>query len=192
MKLWRRIPTSVVLRFSAEEITRTKVKPVKEYIFDRAKVSLCQLLNSNTTKKARECPSSFDHIETKDNSVVVYISYMVHSKAQKFDVMGKLYDLKLSISSGWLLNISTNLWNALIEQFEKEKVAYPPKFWHNLFIVRIIDNNDVDTSSATAMSSFHETATSLLQKNASEKRNITSEFSNNIQLKMLSNRLKIN
>ena len=103
------MPTSVVLRFSAEEITRTKVKPVKEYIFDRAKVSLCQLLNSNTTKKARECPSSFDHIETKDNSVVVYISYMVHSKAQKFDVMGKLYDLKLSISSGWLLNISTNL-----------------------------------------------------------------------------------
>ena len=192
MKLWRRIPTSVVLRFSAEEITRTKVKPVKEYIFDRAKVSLCQLLNSNTTKKARECPSSFDHIETKDNSVVVYISYMVHSKAQKFDVMGKLYDLKLSISSGWLLNISTNLWNALIEQFEKEKVSYPPKFWHNLFIVRIIDNNDVDTSSATAMSSFHETATSLQQKNASEKRNITSEFSNNIQLKMLSNRLKIN
>ena len=54
--------------------------------------------------------------------------------------------------------------------------------------MRIIDNNDVDTSSATAMSSFHETATSLLQKNASEKRNITSEFSNNIQLKMLSNR----
>ena len=186
------MPTSVVLRFSAEEITRTKVKRVKEYIFDRAKVSLCQLLNSNTTKKARECPSSFDHIETKDNSVVVYISYMVHSKAQKFDVMGKLYDLKLSISSGWLLNISTNLWNALIEQFEKEKVSYPPKFWHNLFIVRIIDNNDVDTSSATAMSSFHETATSLLQKNASEKRNITSEFSNNIQLKMWSNRLKIN
>ena len=58
--------------------------------------------------------------------------------------------------------------------------------------MRIIDNNDVDTSSATAMSSFHETATSLLQKKASEKRNITSEFSNNIQLKMLSNRLKIN
>ena len=146
----------IINSFSVEEITRTKVKRVKEYIFDRAKVSLCQLLNSNTTKKAREHPSSFYHSETEDTSVVVYIWYMVQSKAQKFDVMGKLYDLKLSISSGWLLNISTNLWNALIEQFEKEKVSYPPKFWHNLFIVRIIDNNDVDTSSTTAMSSFHE------------------------------------
>ena len=36
------------------------------------------------------------------------------------------------------------------------------------------------------MSSFHGTATSLQQKNASEKRNITSEFSKNIMLKVLS------
>ena len=63
----------IINSFSVEEISRTKVKRVKEYIIDRAKVSLCQLLNFNTTEKARECPSSFDHIETKDTSVVVYI-----------------------------------------------------------------------------------------------------------------------
>ena len=63
----------IINSFSVEEISRTKVKRVKEYIIDRAKVSLCQLLNFNTTEKARECPSSFDHSETKDTSVVVYI-----------------------------------------------------------------------------------------------------------------------
>ena len=63
----------IIESFSVEEITRTKVKTVKQYIFDRAKITLCQLLNFNTTKKARKYPSSFDHSETKDTSVVMYI-----------------------------------------------------------------------------------------------------------------------
>ena len=50
-----------------------------------------------------------------------------------------------------------------------------------------IDNIDVDTSSATAMSTFHGTAASLHQKipqkDAIEQRNVTTEFSTNKKLK---------
>ena len=52
-----------------------------------------------------------------------------------------------------------------------------------------IDIIDADTSSATAMSSFHGTVASLeqkvSQKDTGEKRNITTEFSNNKKLKKL-------
>ena len=50
-----------------------------------------------------------------------------------------------------------------------------------------IGNIDVDTSSATAMSTFHGTAASLHQKipqkDAIEQRNVTTEFSTNKKLK---------
>ena len=79
--------------------------------------------------------------------------------------------------------------NAVIEQFEKDNVVCPLKFRHGLFTAGAIDNIDFDTSSGTAMSSFHGTAASLHQKvpqkDAGEKRNITIKFSNNKKLKKL-------
>ena len=113
----------------------------------------------------------------------MFIGHMIHSKTQKLGVVGKLCHLGLSISSNRLLDISTNLGNAAIGQFEKDNVVCPLKFRHSLFIVGAIDNIDVDTSSATAVSSFHGTAASyhqkVPQKDAGEKRNITTEFPNN-------------
>ena len=63
-----------------------------------------------------------------------------------------------------MLNISTFLGNTAIEQFKKDKVAYPYKLRHTLFTVAAIDNVYVKPTSATAMSSFHATAVSLHQK----------------------------
>ena len=80
--------------------------------------------------------------------------------------------------------VSTNLGNTAINKlFEKDKVICQLKFQHNLFTMGAIDNTDVDTSSVTAMLSFHGTATSLrqkvLQNNACQQRYIITEFSNN-------------
>ena len=103
-------------------------------------------------------------------------------------VVDKLCHLELSISSDHLLNISTNLGKAAIEQFENNDVTCPLTR-HSLFTVGAINNIGVDTSSNTAMSSFHGTAASLdqkvSQKNAGKQRNIATEFSNNKKLKKL-------
>ena len=73
--------------------------------------------------------------------------------------------------------------NAAIEQFEKDHIVCSIKFRHSLFTIGAIGNTDVDTSFATAMSSFHGAVATLHQKvplkGAGEKRNITTEFSNN-------------
>ena len=46
----------------------------------------------------------------------MYIRHMIHSKTQNLGVADKLCHLELSISSDRLLNLSTNLGNAAIEQ----------------------------------------------------------------------------
>ena len=54
--------------------------------------------------------------------------------------------------------------NEDIEQFEKDNVVCPFKFWHGLFTVGAIDNIDLVASSATGMPLFHGTAACLYQK----------------------------
>ena len=60
----------------------------------------------------------------------------------------KMCHLGLSISRDRILYTSINFGNATIEQFEKDNVICPLKFWHSLFTVGAIDNIDVGTSSA--------------------------------------------
>ena len=71
--------------------------------------------------------------------------------------------LGLSISPDCLLDISTNMGNKAIAVFEKEGVICPLNLRHNLFTITATDNLDVNPSSATAMTAFHGTATSLIQ-----------------------------
>ena len=60
---------------------------------------------------------------------------MIYSKTRKLNFVDKRCDLGFSINSDGLLNISTNLWNAAIEQIGKDKVVCSRKFWHNIFTV---------------------------------------------------------
>ena len=117
----------------------------------------------------------------------MYIGPMIHSNTQKLGVVDKLCHLTISITSERLLNISSNLGNAA--SLKKDNVIYPLRFRLSLFTVGAIENIHVNTSFATAMSSFHGTAASLNQKvpqkYAGEQRNITTEFTNNKMLKTL-------
>ena len=69
----------------------------------------------------------------------------------------------LSISPDCLLDISTNMGNKAISVFEKEDVVCPLILRHDFFTTDATDNLDVNPSFATAMTAFHETATSLNQ-----------------------------
>ena len=62
-----------------------------------------------------------------------------------------------------MLEISTSLGNTSISVYEKEGVVCPPNLKLNLFTTAAIDNLDINTTSATATSSFHGTAASLNQ-----------------------------
>ena len=71
--------------------------------------------------------------------------------------------LGLSISPDRLLDISTNMRNKVIAVFEKEAVVCLLNRRHDFFTTAATDNLDVNPSSATAMTAFHGTSTSLNQ-----------------------------
>ena len=75
--------------------------------------------------------------------------------------MRKICHLGLSISPDRLLAMSTSMGNRAIDVFERESVVCPLNLRHGLFTTAATDNLDINPSSATAMTSFHGTATSL-------------------------------
>ena len=101
--------------------------------------------------------------------------------------------LGVSISPDRLLDISTKIGNTAIEVFEKEGAVCPLR--RDLFTTAATDNLDVNPSSATAMSAFHRTATSLNQHvhdcNFGQSRNIPDGLSSSTVLKNLPEALRM-
>ena len=88
-----------------------------------------------------------------------------------------------------MLDISTKIGNTAIEVFEKEGAVCPLNLRRDLFTTAATDNLDVNPSSATAMSAFHRTATSLNQHvhdcNFGQSRHIPDGLSSSTVLKNL-------
>ena len=74
------------------------------------------------------------------------------------DIIDLLYRLGLSISYDRVLQLSTDLANAVFQHYENEGVVCPPSLRKGNSAVNNIDHNP---SSTTARGSFHGTAISL-------------------------------
>ena len=99
----------------------------------------------------------------REPPLAVYLRQLLHSQTRKVDLIRKLSHLGLSISPDRLLDISAEMGNKAIEVFKKEGVVCPLNLRRYLFTTAATDNLEVNPSSATAMSAFHGTATSLNQ-----------------------------
>lgn len=125
-KLWSRMPkslcTSIIKSFHVNE------NQSNNPYYTQAMLTLCQLLIFKTSKKTQEYSLSSNPSETREAPVAMHIKYMIHSKTKKLGI--KLCHLRLSISSNWLLNITINLENTAIKQFEKDEVVCSLRFRH--------------------------------------------------------------
>ena len=92
-----------------------------------------------------------------------YLGLLVHAVTRKKTLVDKLYRLELSISYDRVMQISADLGNGVIAQFEEEGVVCPPKLKKSLSTTGSVDNIDHNTSSRTAKDTFHGTAISLTE-----------------------------
>ena len=74
-----------------------------------------------------------------------------------------LHERGLCISYDRVLQISSDIANSVITQFEKSGVVCPSFFKNNVFTTGNLDNIDYNPSSITSKDSFHGTAISLMQ-----------------------------
>ena len=127
-------------------------------------VLISQLLIFNAVKCHRDPNSDATaarHDPHREPPVPVYVGLLVHAVTRKKTLVDKLYRLGLSISYDRVMQISADLGNGVIAQYEEEGVVCPSKLKKSLFTTGSVDNIDHNTSSHTAKDSFHGTAISL-------------------------------
>ena len=78
-------------------------------------------------------------------------------------LIGKLYDVGISIFYDRVLSTSTELGKKVIDQFNHDTVVSPPSLKIGAFTTGAIDNINHNPSFNTATSSLHGTAISLFQ-----------------------------
>ncbi len=65
--------------------------------------------------------------------------------------MDALFNHGLSVSYDRILQLSTDIGNAVIDLFEKDGLVFPTNFQHDLFTTGNLDNIDHDPTSTSAL-----------------------------------------
>ena len=87
----------------------------------------------------------------------------VHAKTRKRHLVDMLHDHGLSIPYDRVLEISSQLGDAVVNRYVEEGVVCPLKLRKGLFCTSAKDNTDHNPSSSTAASPFHGTSISIFQ-----------------------------
>ena len=127
--------------------------------------SISQLLTFNAMKRSRKDnpATSVRHNPDRETRLPLYLGLLVHSKTRKRDLVDTLFEHGLSVSYNRVIQISTDLANNVIQQFETDGAVCPTALREGLFTTGNLDNLDHNPSSTTSKSSFHGTAISMTQ-----------------------------
>ena len=125
-----------------------------------AALSITQLLVFNAIKRSRKNSTAVRHNLERETRLPLYLGLLVHSKARKRDLIDILFEKGLSVSYDRVLQLSTDLANAVIDQFED---VCPTILREGLFTTRNLDNLDHNPTSTSAQTAYHGTALSLTQ-----------------------------
>ena len=88
---------------------------------------------------------------------------MLYAHTRKRGLIDKMFALGISISYDRVLQLSTDLANAVSERYKESQVVFPTSFRRGVFTTSAVDNIDHNPSSTTATGSFHGTGVPLFQ-----------------------------
>ena len=124
---------------------------------------ISQLIAFNSVKFSSGSSNVVRHSEDKETPLPIYLGLMIHAMTRKRDIVDKLHRLGLFISYDHVLQLSTDLANAICQQYEDDNIVCQPGLRKNVFTTSAVDNIDHNPSSTTALArdAFHGTAISL-------------------------------
>jgi hypothetical protein len=134
-------------------------------------LSISQLVAFNSVKRPRlrasneaQCNRvSIRHSPSQETPMPIYVGLMLHSATRKKKLVDKCNMLGLSVSYDRVMQISNKVANSVCSQYRQQQLVCPPSVKEGIFTVAAADNIDHNLSSATASTSFHGTAISLIQ-----------------------------
>ena len=126
--------------------------------------AIAQLLQYNCHRKApKGSGSSQRHSSDRETPFAVYVGLLLFAKTRKRQLIDTLFQYGICISYDIVLEISTQMGEAVVHRYLDEGVVCPPIMCKGIFTTSAVDNRDHNPSATTAISSFHGTGISLFQ-----------------------------
>ena len=129
----------------------------------KSDLAIAQLLMYNNHSKQSKQPRQQRHAQEREPPLCIYIGLLIYVKIRKRQLIDILFQFGLSISYHRVLEISTQLGEAVVELHLSEGVICPSVLRKGLFTTAAVDNIDHNPSSTTSKSSFHGTGISIFQ-----------------------------
>ncbi|VDI46182.1 Hypothetical predicted protein [Mytilus galloprovincialis] len=99
----------------------------------------------------------------RETPFCVYLELLLFAKTRKRQLIDTLFQHGICISYDRVLEIPTQLGEAVVERYLNEGVVCPPLLKGKVFTTAAVDNIDHNPSSTTSKSSFHGTGISIFQ-----------------------------
>ena len=130
-----------------------------------AAISITQLLimTFNAVKRSRKSSNAVRHNVDQETRLPLYLGIFFHNKTRKRELIDILFKRGLSVSYDRVLQLSTDIANAVIDQYEDDGVVCPTILKEGLFTTGNLDNLDHNPTSTLAQTAFHGTALSMTQ-----------------------------
>ena len=129
----------------------------------KSDLAIAQLLMYNYHAKTPKKSEQQRHAVDRETPFCIYIGLLIFARTRKRQLIDTLFQYGLCISYHRVLEISTQLGEAVVERFLSEGLVCPPVLKKGLFTTAAVDNIDHNPSSTTAKSSFHGTGISIFQ-----------------------------
>ena len=127
-----------------------------------AAISITQLLTFNAVNHSRKSSNDVRHNVDQETRLPLYLGLLVHNKTRKQELIDILFKRGLSVSYYRVLQLSTDIANTVIDQYEDDGVVCPA-ILKGLVTPGNLDNLDHNPTSTSAHTAFHGTALSMTQ-----------------------------
>eukprot|EP00745_Piridium_sociabile_P026549 TRINITY_DN4240_c0_g1_i3.p1 TRINITY_DN4240_c0_g1~~TRINITY_DN4240_c0_g1_i3.p1 ORF type:complete len:1496 (-),score=398.92 TRINITY_DN4240_c0_g1_i3:837-5324(-) len=144
------------------------IKSQLQHGASKSDLAMSQLLQYNCFAKSQKGTQVHRHSKDRETPFPVYVGMSVFAKTRKRQLIEMLHENGLSISYDRVLEISTQLGEAVVAQYVEDGVVCPPVLRKHVFTTSAVDNIDHNPTSTTAKSSFHGTSLSLFQHPSSD------------------------
>ena len=130
----------------------------------KSEEAIAQRLQYNCHRKApKGSGSSERHSSDRETPFAVYVGLLLFAKTRKRQLIDTLFQYGICILYERVLEISTQMGEAVVQRYLDEGVVCPPIMCKGIFTTSAVDNIDHNPSATTAISPFHETGILLFQ-----------------------------
>ena len=126
-------------------------------------LSITQLLLFSAMKWFIKDSNAVRHNLDREIRLQLYLGLLIHNKTRKHKLIDVLFEKCLLVSYDRVLQLSTDMANGIIDDFEADGVVCPIILTERVFTTGYLDNLDHDPMSTLVLTPFHGTALSMTQ-----------------------------